>query len=83
MVTRNVFPSAPCPSEHPLVVILSKAKNLLQEPECNSRSFTPPDDFVQDDRRPSETASFDKEPVRRGVAGLTPLRTDDAIQSIY
>ena len=23
------------------------------------------------------------EPVRRGVAGLTPLRTDDAIQSIY
>ena len=23
------------------------------------------------------------DPVRRGVAGLTPLRTDDAIQSIY
>ena len=23
------------------------------------------------------------EPVRRGVAGLTPLRIDDAIQSIY
>ena len=25
----------------------------------------------------------DKEPVRRDVAGLMPLRTDDAIQSIY
>ena len=34
-------------------------------------------------RRPSETTAFDMEPVRRGVAGLTPLRTDDAIQSIY
>jgi hypothetical protein len=34
-------------------------------------------------RRPFETAAFDMEPVRRGVAGLTPLRTDDAIQSIY
>ena len=34
-------------------------------------------------RRPSKTASLDMDPVRRGVAGLTPLRTDDAIQSIY
>lgn len=28
-------------------------------------------------------ASPDMDPVRRGVVGLTPLRTDDAIQSIY
>ena len=35
------------------------------------------------EKKAVRTTSLDMEPVRRGVAGLTPLRTDDAIQSIY
>ena len=83
---QPALPSAVfCHSVHPLVVILSVSEESGTDcPPCHSEplpNVIPSLCLVSFRaaarnlfRRPSETVSLDMEPVRRGVAGLTPLR---------
>ena len=83
---QPALPSAVfCHSVHPLVVILSVSEESGTDcPPCHSEplpNVIPSLCLVSFRaaarnlfRRSSETVSLDMEPVRRGVAGLTPLR---------